>query len=218
MYEELGRQSEGHLNQRTIIVYGTGSIQVTPDLAEVRFDMINEGKDVATVQEENTHKANQVIQALLQLGIPQENIQTVSYRIEPMYDYVDGKQIFRGYQVVHALTVKIPMLSQTGIVIDTAVKAGVSRVSNIQFTTSHKEAWYQRALVVALQHAVVKAQTIARTLQVQIENEPTFVKEILDQQPIMPQTFKTVELSATTPIEAGQINVHADVEVHFRFE
>ncbi len=174
-------------------------------------------QQLSEAQQENAVAMNNVIQSLLSLGIPRENIQTISYTISPRYDYVDGKQIFRGYEVSNAISVKISDLQQVGLIIDTAVANGANRVSNIQFTVEDTERYKQEAIVRALRNAQLKARTIANELQLQVEPQPIkIVEEQHGVQPIQLQTFaKAAE--TTTPIEGGQIMISATLRVEFQY-
>lgn len=205
-----------HLS-RLMTVTGNGSISVEPDIAQIQLEVVTENTQLSQAQQENADKMNQVIQALTQLGIPNEDIQTTAFNIQPVYDFVDGKQIFRGYEVVNTITVQFKGIDQTGIVIDTAVQNGVNRVSNIQFTIENEQVYDQQALSAALINASEKAQTIARTMQLNLDPIPVKIIEIINASPIAYKTFAATEASITTPIEPGQIVIHAAVETQFRY-
>ncbi|WP_407058247.1 SIMPL domain-containing protein [Tigheibacillus jepli] len=46
----------------------------------------------------------------MHLGIRQEDMQTTAFTIQPMYDYVENKQVFRGFAVRNKLTVSLQYL------------------------------------------------------------------------------------------------------------
>lgn len=202
---------------RKIIVIGNGEIAVPPDIATVQLEVVTVNDQVSEAQRENAVVTNNVIQSLLSLGIPRENIQTVSYNIFPKYDYVNGEQIFRGYEVSNAISVKITDIQQVGRVIDTAVQNGANRVSNIQFSIEDTERYKQEAIVRALRDAQMKARTIAVELQVQVEPQPVKITE--EQQGGQPVPFQTFAKSdqMTTPIEGGQIVITATLRVQFQY-
>lgn len=202
---------------RKIIVIGNGEVAVEPDIATVQLEVVTENKQLSAAQQENATAMNNVIQSLLRIGVPRENIQTVSYTIFPKYDYVNGEQIFRGYEVINAISVKITDIRQVGSIIDTAVENGANRVSNIQFSVEDAERYKQEAIVRALRNAQMKARTIAAALQLPIEPQPVkIVEEQLAGQPVPFQTFAKSELM-TTPIESGQIISRATLRVEFQY-
>ncbi|WP_060210131.1 SIMPL domain-containing protein [Sporosarcina koreensis] len=202
---------------RLITVVGHGDIFIEPNIATVQLEVVTVNEQLSEAQRENATDMNNVIQSLLRLGIPRENIQTVSYNIFPKYDYVNGEQIFRGYEVNNAISVKITDIQQVGRVIDTAVENGVNRVSNIQFTVEDTERYKQEAIVRALRNAQTKARTIADALQLQTEPQPVKIIEV--EQGGQPVPFQALAKSnqMTTPIESGQIIISATLRVQFRY-
>ncbi|MGC5324363.1 SIMPL domain-containing protein [Brevibacillus sp. SYSU BS000544] len=82
-----------------IEVVGEGRIATAPYQAIITLRVITEGQNLEAVQKENNEKTASIIRSLLALGIPKEKIKTAEYRIETQYDYVEGRQIFRGYRV-----------------------------------------------------------------------------------------------------------------------
>ena len=203
--------------RRVMTVIGIGNQSVAPDIANIQLEVSTENMELTQAQQENATIMSQVIQALLNLGINREDIKTASYNIIPQYDYIEGRQVFRGYQVINAITVKITNIEQVGNVIDVAVQNGANRVSNIQFTVDKEELEYQKALSLALQNALVKAQTIANTMQLQLDPTPIKIVEEFREAPIPYQRFAAVETAASTPIEPGQITINATVNVQFQY-
>ncbi|RDW17582.1 hypothetical protein CWR48_13755 [Oceanobacillus arenosus] len=205
-------------NHRRIIVTGNGQILVEPNIVTIQLEVVTEDSSLRQAQQENANTMNQVIQTLLNLGIPRENIHTAAFNIFPRYDFVDGKQVFRGYEVTNEITLQINAIDQTGAIIDEAVKNGVNRVSNIQFTVRDKDMYYQQALSAALGNANQKAETIARTLQLNLNQPPI---KIVEQSTGTPATaFKVMAATSesfTTPIEPGQIVVSAVVEIQYQY-
>src|SRR4029453_7792650 len=82
----------------TIEVFGEGTIAAAPDRAVIILGASSEGTVLQTVQSENAQIMTDIIQALLNLNIPREHIQTSDYRIDMQYDFPDGVQTFKGYK------------------------------------------------------------------------------------------------------------------------
>ncbi|HJF33360.1 MAG TPA: SIMPL domain-containing protein, partial [Sporosarcina psychrophila] len=121
-------QQMTHQEQRNMTVTGIGNLTAAPDIAQIQLEVSTENDQLNHAQKENSYEMNQVIDSLLRLGIDRENIQTVSYNINPQYNYIDGEQVFKGYKVTNAITVKITAIDQVGSVIDVAVQNGANRV------------------------------------------------------------------------------------------
>lgn len=213
MYYPYVRQSE----KRVLTVFGNASIKQIPDKAQVRLEVLTENFQLSKAQQENANIMNQVIESLLQLGIPRENIRTLVYNIQPKYDYVEGKQNFTGYEVRNILIVTIETINQIGQVIDIAVKNGVNRVAGIQFMIQEQTVAYEQALNKALENAVGKAQAMAATLQLNLDPQPIKLVEIKEDQSVHIQPFGLAKESMSTPIEPGELTVHATVEAKFQY-
>jgi len=199
----------------TLIVTGNGSIFVEPDSVSIRLAVVTENQSLQEAQQENAQTMEQVIQSLLNVGIRREDIQTSAYNIFPRYDFMEGKQTLRGYEVTNEITIHISEMDQAGMVIDTAVQNGVNRVSDIEFIVSDMQSSYQRALVEALQDAQVKAQTIAETMQINLIQPP---RRIVEKGTTSPSAFKVMAATAesfTTPVEPGEMEISAIIEVQY---
>ena len=202
---------------RVMTVIGNGSLSVEPNIVQIQLEVRTENKQLSQAQKENSYGMNQVIESLLELGIARENIQTISYTIFPQYDYIEGKQVFRGYEVTNAITVKITSIQEVGNVIDVAVQNGATGVSNIHFTVENQQLEYQKALSLALKDSLAKAQTMAQTMQLQLDPHPVKIIEEVREQPVAYRTLSTMEKTVSTPIEQGQITITATVRVQYRY-
>ncbi|MEH7111865.1 SIMPL domain-containing protein [Neobacillus niacini] len=201
-----------------IKVTGEGEIAVQPDTASVNLGVVTEDKELVEAQQQNSTISTKIIDSLLALGIDKNHIQTFDYRIEPDYEYVEGKAIFRGYKVTHILQVKIDDLSLVGKVIDTAVQNGANVVANVRFTTKFKDAYYQQALALALKNAGDKATTIAATIRVTLNPTPTLVMEVGNiVQPFESQQMMFAKGVSSTQIEPGQLLIKASVIAEFKY-
>ncbi|SEN62660.1 hypothetical protein SAMN05192533_11635 [Mesobacillus persicus] len=219
MYYPPARNTNNDENRR-ITVYGNSRLTVKPSIAEVQLGVEVRNNEVNAAQQENSQRIQQVIQSLVRLGIPQDQIQTVDYQIYPQYDYVDGEQQFRGYQVTHMLMVKSENINQVGLLIDTAVQNGANRISSIRFTVKNLDAYYQQALKLALENSVLKAQTLAKVMNVSLDPIPVEILEQTTTPPPIPyQAMAETGLVAgvTTPIEPGQIEVESKLETKFKY-
>jgi len=196
-------------------VTGNGQVMATPSSTQIQIEVQTQGNNVQGPQQENATIMNQVIQSLIALGIPRDQIQTDSYRITPLYNFEDGKQIFNGYEVVNAISVNVANTNNLGLIIDTAVENGANRIANIQFKMDHTGAYYQQALSLALQNAQLKAKTIAETMHLPLQPLPI---EIVEEQANTPILYRSMAVSSgVTPIEQGQIAIDATVRVKFQY-
>lgn len=195
---------------------GIGTVKAIPDIATVDLGIVTENVNLEAAQKENAVKSNAVINKLYELGISRENVKTASYDIEPVYDYIDGKQIFKTYRVTNTLSVIITDLMMVGKIIDSATSLGVNRVNNINFTVADKSIYYNRALDLAVKDASKKAFIVANSIGVEINSVPCYIVEEMPTAPVEYPMFKMS--SEATPILPGQINITAKVEAIFNYK
>lgn len=202
---------------RLISVVGNSKIEVEPDYAELQIQVMTQAVELQEAQRENAVKMNRVIQSLLELGIDRSDIQTAFYNVTPRYDYIQGKQVFRGYEVTNAITVKVENINSVGVVIDTAIKNGANGISQLQFKLENEDAYYNEALQLALQNAHGKAIAIAMSLSLSYMPIPIEIVEETSGGPILYKTVSMTQQSFETPIEQGTITVEATLKVKYQF-
>lgn len=211
-YRQKASQSKAHM-----ILTGMGRVTAIPNMLRIDLGILTEAERLEQAQDENNLMSQQVIQALIQLGLLDRQIQTKQYSVRPVYDYVDGKQLLRGYQVQHVLTITVEDLTLAGSLIDTAVKNGVNQVLNLQFFVKNEAEYYKLALHDALHDVLGKAESIATTLDVHINKTPIKIEEIKQEQPILYQTFALEKQMTETPIQPGEIVITAEVKAYFQY-
>jgi len=198
-------------------VEGKWSVNARPDIAVVILSVITENKQLSIAQKENSENTAAVIKSLRENGIPPVDIQTQAYNITPQYDYVEGKQVFRGYRVEHSLKVTIRDMARIGKIIDDAVENGANQVSSIVFSVSNPAAYYQLALNAAVDDAARKAHTLANKLNIAVSKAPVQIIEMgYEAGTPVPMTYQTT--GAVTPIQTGQIEISARIEAVFAYK
>jgi len=198
-------------------VEGTGSVKVQPDIASVVLGAVTENSQLKVSQGENTARINAVLRTLRQLGIPSEDIQTRLYNIAPQYDFIEGKQVFRGYRVEHMLEITIRDMARTGEIIDSAVRSGANQVSSIEFTLADQRPYYQQALNAAVDDAAAKVRTLADKLGLVVSKVPVRITELgyEPEIPVIPFVYQAA--APVTPVQAGQIEITARIEAIFAY-
>lgn len=158
----------------TIAIAGEGKVVAIPDIATIQLGLMTEKKTVAAAQKENTDKMNQLVKQLKDQGVEAKDIQTSAYSIYPQYDWVDGKQILRGYQVSQTVTVKIRNLDKIGDILGIAGSLGLNQVGGLSFDVDEPEKLRQEARIKALENAREKANALADIMDVKLGKVVSF--------------------------------------------
>ncbi|MCK9859889.1 SIMPL domain-containing protein [Paenibacillus sp. ATY16] len=201
----------------TIEVMGEGVATAVPDETIVTLGVSGESDSLGTLQTDQAKTIDAIIQAMLALGVPRESISTAQYSIEPQYDFIDGKQVFRGYRAVHLLRITIDGAKDAGRVIDAAVAQGANMVSDVTFQSTHADEARRKALTLAVRDAEAKALAIAATLGVSLSSIPCKVTESPGNR-FEPVMFKAASVPAGdvgTTIEPGTLTFKASVRVWY---
>lgn len=203
-------------NKGFMQVTGAGIVKAVPDTAIVNLGVVTENLSLEVARRENSIKTASVINALTSMGIDTKQIITGAFSIDPLYDFINGKQTFRGYRVTNILTVTIKEIAQAGEVIDKATMAGANRVDNVSFTVSDKTHYYDQALKLAIENALHKVQQIGNTLDLEIDEIPyRIVEQSVEAVPYETSALKLP--AAATPVMPGQIEITAVVMVIFGY-
>lgn len=199
----------------TLLVIGEASVETAADLASITLGAITESKDPEEAQQQNTVLVTAIMNALRTAGIQPEQIKTAEYRMDPQYEYTDGKETFTGYKVVHLLEIQTEQLDLAGSIIDQAVRNGANTVSNIRFMLARPEAVYSAALALAIQNAFIKAQTLSKAAGTHLDPLPIQITEESSSQP--PVLFqKASAFTQDVPIMPGELKVTARISVRYR--
>ncbi|MCM1989429.1 SIMPL domain-containing protein [Oceanirhabdus seepicola] len=212
----LNRNNEKDYN---IKVWGEGSVNAKPDQAIISLGVVTKDKNVKNAKEENTLLSNQVIKGLMKIGINEDDIETATYTISPMYDYQDGKKSLRGYEVKHMFKITIKDISKVSEVIDVATESGANVINYIRFEVSNPDFYYNQALEKAVISARKKGEVVAKTLGVNINKIPLRVSE-KDMHQIKPYYERTglAVMDGATPIQLGNVEFKSRVSVVFQYE
>ncbi|MGM9955134.1 MAG: SIMPL domain-containing protein [Peribacillus sp.] len=218
MNQEFSSPNRNYLdNPHALKVSGSETLQAAPDQAAITLGVITEDEDPQKAQQANSQSIARVIAGLKSIGISEDQLKTSEYRIDPQYDYVGGKELFKNYKVHYIIQVQTTEIEAIGIIIDTAVSNGANSISSIRFSLSTPEVYYNQALSLALKNAYEKALSMARTIGVTLNPIPTLVEEMSETTP--PVLFQTSSYTkaATTPIQPGELNITATVRVEYTY-
>lgn len=203
--------------KRYMKVFGTGTVKAVPDTAIVNLGVVTENISLEAARRENAVKTAAVINTLINMGIERKEISTGAFSIDLLYDFIDGKQVFRGYRVTNLLTVTVKDIAKAGEVIDKATFSGANRVDNISFVLSDQTPYYDKALRLAIENAMHKASEIGSVLDVEVDKVPYRIIE----QGIGPAAYDSVAMklaAPATPVLPGQLEITSTIVVILGYE
>jgi len=205
-------------NLKTLSLSGTGKVTAKANQATVAIGVYTEDKLAGRAIDENAGLMTDVIAAIKALGFTDEDIQTVSYGVYPIYDW-EAKQVV-SYQVTNMVQVKVFDLDKLGPVIDAAAAAGANKVEGITFGLSDKLANQLKldAYKAAIADAESKADVITTNLGITI----TGVQSVSESSyyPYTPyRSYSTADAAkSSTPILEGNLSVTVTLNIVYIIE
>lgn len=207
--------------ERLLTAFGQSELRVRPDLVELRLGVETEASTAAQAREENASRANKVVGAIKALGIPERQIQTSVYQIEPVRRFPPGQQPTAGlppivgYRVRNVVSVRTSNFDLIGKIIDDSVRAGANTVDGVQFMLQDDRYIRQRALQEAVAEARSNAQAMAKTLGLRLVAIHAVQQGAFGV--VSPAgSYRALAAAETaTPIMPGEITVNASATVTY---
>lgn len=217
---------EAQATEHTVTVSATGKVTREPDRAVLLLAVESFAATAQEAAAENARKMDALLAALRRSGIDEGRIRTVSYQLNPEYDYrpdrprVPGEPNIVGYRAVNMVQVTIDDVPRVGPIIDAAIGAGANRVTGLSFQLRDPDAARHDAIRQAISKARAEAEAIASALGRQLGpalQVTTTGAYVPPPQPFAMRADAAVA-AAPTPIEPGTLDIQATVLVVYRLE
>lgn len=201
--------------QPTIRVTATATIAAKPDRAEIDVGVVTQALQADQAATENAKQVSAMLTALRRAAGKGADIQTVSYTLTPNFRYATGSEpVLIGYTATNVVRVTLDDLERLGIVADAATHSGANRIQDMRFTLREPESVRLQALRQAALKANGEAETLASALGVRVLRVLS-----VDENGSAPLPIRHIMLAVararadeeSTPIEAGTLNVSADI-------
>lgn len=128
----------------TITVTGEGEVTAVPDIATITFTVRETKKTVPEAQKATEAKVKEALAAIKKLGVAEKDIKTLSYTVNPKYEYnqiycitvpcPQGKNTLVGYDVANTIQIKVRKVDTAGDVLGAIGTANITEVTGPDFT------------------------------------------------------------------------------------
>lgn len=192
---------------------GQATVSARPDQVQVQFGVVNQATSAQDAANQNATQTSAVLAALQSALGPGADIKTVGYSLTANYTYPSGGQaVLSGYTASNMVEVTTTQLAQIGRLIDTGIQAGANRVQSLRFSLKDD----QPLQVQALRQAGVQAKTHADAMAAGLGLKTGSVISLQEGSAVqvVPYDVRLASgagATATTPVEAGLVNVTATV-------
>ena len=197
-----------------VVTTGEALVRMPPDRAYLVLATETRAPKPAEAQQKNAEAMSAVMQKLSGLNLPKDAVRTLSVSLNEEYDFVNNRRMSRGYRASNAIEVRIDDIARVGEVLDAAVAAGATTVSEVRFDLKDRDAAERQALRLAVLDARARADaaaagagsTVVRVLRVEEAGRPG---------PPRPMEMMAMRADSApqTPVTPGEIEIAASVRL-----
>ena len=223
-FKSIGYVGKNDQTVNTITVSGKAETFKKPDIATFSFSVTENALTVA-------------LKALSTAGIEDKDVKTISYNINPHYEYQEGvcttsypatcrpgKSVLTGYEVSQSIQVKVRDLSKAGAIFGSIGALGVQNVDSLSFSIDDIDAVKDQIRGEAITDAQKKADILARQLGVSLVRVNSFY-DSSDQANPMPYAMNGIDsmsakvASVAAPsLPAGENKVTSSVTITYEIK
>jgi|GEM_PF-3065160 len=217
------RAQEPAQANRVIRVSGTAIIYAKPDYATIQLGVAKLSPHVMDAKRACDLSMAQVQAAVRKSGVSQDDIQTVNFQIFPVQP--EGKPYApRQWKVAHYISVKVTKVANVAPILDAAVAAGATDVSQVDYSIEKVVDLRAKAREQAVKVAHDKAEELAKLNGVQLGQPMTISDNSYEGYGA--QTTSNVSFdygNASTPpamnvLTGGQIAVNAREDIEYAIQ
>lgn len=148
--------------ENTITVTGVGVAYGQPDIARIEIGVEISDEDLTSAYSQVNTSIENIITALLELGIEREDIRTSGINIySENYGMMPDGNMQNRFRAMNRVVVTVRDLSMIEQVVDTSVASGANSIFGLQFNISDTAALEAEARTQALEDARERAEQIA---------------------------------------------------------
>ena len=193
---------------------GEGKVKAAPDMATIVLGVETRSTSAAEAAEENAILMNQTINALLDAGINESQMQTSRFSLTTMPQDeprgADATQEPPTFLATNQVTVRLENTADVGWVLDAAVSAGSNSIQEVKFDLKDPTPQNDEAMTIAIKDAQRKAQVAASAAGLELGK----ILEITVGYGYVMEASRSYSYAMdATPIQPGEMEVTASVNL-----
>jgi uncharacterized protein len=212
-----------------ITVTGQAEVRVPPDEVVFTLGVESADKDMLAAKKRTDDSVREVLAIARRNNVKPEDVQTSFISVQPKYNTDDleyaarqsVKREFVGYQVSKTVAVILRDISRFDALLTDVLKAGVTRLSNVEFRDSQIRKHRDQARAMAMKAAQDKANLLAREIGQSVGPAYSISEGVANSYSLANVSQNRLETGAAgseseSAIAPGSISVTAQVTVRFR--
>lgn len=209
----------------SIAVSGEAELLLPADYATISVGVVTQAKSVGEALADNNSRMTRVIETLRGMSIPDSDIRTAKFHIEPRYtpraqgDYEhDSLRTIIGYAVSNQVDVIVRDMTKVSRIIDATTDAGANSTGSIRFDLKNYADNFDKARKAAVESAHHKAEVLAAAAHLELGRAVSVTDNEADRsyEGRRPSGAETVVVTGSripTPILPEQVRIVARVTV-----
>lgn len=197
-----------------VVMTGEGMVKAPPDQAWITVGAESRSRNPKEAQSQNAAAMASVQDKLRAAGIAQDAIRTLSVDLQLESDWVNGRQVPKGYVARNMIEVRLDDIARVGEVMDLAVTGGATALHGVRFDLKQRESLEREALKRATADARARADAVAaaagRTIDRIVRIEEPAGRPFPPPAPML-MSRAAEDARAPTPVIAGEIEIRATV-------
>lgn len=219
--------AQSNIEPPLITVTGQAEVRVPPDEVLFTLAVENVDKDMLVANKKTDDSVKQILAIARKHNVKPEDVQTSQISVQPKYNTDDidyearrtVKRVLIGYEVAKTVSIRLREISRFDEMLADILKAGITRLSNLEFRDSQLRKHRDEARRMAIRAAKEKATSLAAEIGQSIGPAYSITETVRDYAPRAMQNVSSDVGESTesdTALAAGTLSVTAQVTVRFR--
>jgi uncharacterized protein len=218
----FGQEHSHDQMAHSILVTGSGESTIAPDKAVVRLGTTIQMSKASEAQARVNEIMQKALEGIEKAGVPKRAIRTTGLTLTPIY--ASGKfsetEKITAFRASNTIEITLEDLKLVGKAIDAGTTAGANELQGVTFGIKDDLNQRTKALAQAAEEAKQKAQTIAKSLDVQLGPLLEVTEGGAQIIPMRAYAMASPSFSGratapAAPVEPGELTVHASVTVRY---
>ncbi|RLB70447.1 MAG: hypothetical protein DRH04_03570 [Deltaproteobacteria bacterium] len=210
-----------------LTVRGNATLQVPADQLQLQVGIVSEAKTAKQALRENTAKAQQIEQALKDVGLTGKEYKTGRFQVQPRWSTRPQKHrgqwqpAIIGYRVSNFFAIKTRRLELAGKIIEACTKAGANSINSIIFDLADPQKYRAEAIAAATANARADAGALASAAEVKLGKILNLSLDNAGSSPLRSRVmnFDAGMAKAAAPalnLSPGEVTVRAGVAITYK--
>lgn len=151
--------------ERTIQVVGRSELNIPPDSVEFSLTLETRDSNYQEVLKKHQMRKSKLVESLVNSDFDEKELKTTSFSVRPIYQYVDGKEVFDTYQAYESLTMVIDNQSELiNRVLNALEESNEDVKFQMRYMVKDRGVWEKELLTSAMNHSYENATILAQSI------------------------------------------------------